>query len=314
MTCVSQLRDPGTDTFRHEAAFYRGTDQMLAGVLPFVREGLALGEAVLVAMPADRIDALRQALGAQAARATFVDMLEIGSNPARIIPEWRRFLANAEGVPVRGVSEPVWAGRRDVEIDECALHESLLNLAFDDGPGWRLMCPYDVEGLPADVVEEALRTHPMVGPTTPRDIAYEGHDLAFTAFAEPLREHPADADRIRFGPDDLTGVRDLVRWLSQRGGLAMGAAEDVVLAVHELASNSIHHGGGQGVLSTWDEPGAFVVEVSDSGTIANPLVGRELSSPVAEGGRGLWMANQLCDLVQVRSSSTGTVVRLFSWL
>jgi hypothetical protein len=27
-------------------------------------------------------------------------------------------------------------------------------------------------------------------------------------------------------------------------------------------------------------------------------------------GRGLWIANQLCDLVQIRSSAAGTVVRM----
>jgi hypothetical protein len=30
----------------------------------------------------------------------------------------------------------------------------------------------------------------------------------------------------------------------------------------------------------------------------------------ANGGHGMWLANQLCDLVQVRSSRAGTVVRL----
>jgi anti-sigma regulatory factor (Ser/Thr protein kinase) len=33
-----------------------------------------------------------------------------------------------------------------------------------------------------------------------------------------------------------------------------------------------------------------------------------------EGGRGLWLANQLCDLVQIRSGENGTVVRLLTWL
>ena len=28
------------------------------------------------------------------------------------------------------------------------------------------------------------------------------------------------------------------------------------------------------------------------------------------GGRGVWLANQLCDLVQIRSGAAGTVVRL----
>ena len=62
------------------------------------------------------------------------------------------------------------------------------------------------------------------------------------------------------------------------------------------------------------KPGALVVEVRDAGRIADPLVGRQLPSWDAVGGRGLWLANQLCDLVQIRSSDTGTVVRIHTWL
>jgi hypothetical protein len=53
-----------------------------------------------------------------------------------------------------------------------------------------------------------------------------------------------------------------------------------------------------------------ICEISDAGSIADPLVGRENPPVDRLGGRGLWMANQLCDLVQVRSGAFGTVVRL----
>ena len=53
-----------------------------------------------------------------------------------------------------------------------------------------------------------------------------------------------------------------------------------------------------------------VVEVWDHGRIHRLLAGRELPSIDDEMGRGLWLAHQLCDLVQVRSSPEGTIVRL----
>jgi anti-sigma regulatory factor (Ser/Thr protein kinase) len=84
----------------------------------------------------------------------------------------------------------------------------------------------------------------------------------------------------------------------------------MVLCADELAANSLLHGGGDGVLLLWREPDALVCEVSDSGTIADPLVGRASPSVDQLGGRGVWLANQLCDLVQVRSDASGTVVRL----
>jgi hypothetical protein len=53
-----------------------------------------------------------------------------------------------------------------------------------------------------------------------------------------------------------------------------------------------------------------ICEVSDNGRIGQPLVGRQLPADDSVGGRGLWMANQLCDLVQIRTFADGSVVRL----
>ena len=314
MTLAAHRHDSvGGSRFRHEAVLYRGLHDLRRTVLPFVRDGLAEDESVMVAMLPDRVRTLRNALGADADRVTFVDMQEIGGNPARIIPEWRRFVDLADGRSLRGVGEPVWAGRREVELEECVLHESLLNVAFDDGPAWRLLCPYDAAALPQDVVDEVFRTHPVVEEHV-RGIAYQGHHLAHSSFGEQLVEPPETVDSLPFGTEDLAGVRDVVRRLSGRAGIGRDTVEDLVLAAHELAANSIRHGGGAGLLSAWREEDAFVVEVRDPGRIADPLVGRELAGFADETGRGVWMANQLCDLVQVRSGPAGTVVRLFTWL
>jgi anti-sigma regulatory factor (Ser/Thr protein kinase) len=299
--------------FEHHAVFYRGSSGLVEAVLPFVREGIDRGEPVLVALRRQATTALRQALGADADRVAFVDMETLGANPARIIPEWRRFLEEAGDGPVRGVGEPVWCGRRDVEMDEAVLHEALLNLAFDDGPAWQLMCPYDVSVLPADLLDEAARTHPVARGATVA-ATYCGPDEARARFSSPLPPAPGRADEVPFGEADLTGLRGVVDRLAAQAGVARAAADDLTLACHELATNSVLHGGGSGVLRAWTEPGAFVVEVSDSGLIRDPLVGRGLLQDLAENGRGIWMANQLCDLVQVRSGGSGTEVRVFTWL
>ena len=126
--------------FHHEALLYEGPDDFLAGALPFIREGLERGEPVLVAVGAEKIAALRDALGPS--DAAFVDMAVLGHNPARIIPAWRDFRARHDG-PIRGIGEPIWAGRGGAELVECQLHEALLNLAFDGADEFRLLCPYD---------------------------------------------------------------------------------------------------------------------------------------------------------------------------
>ncbi|HEU4512964.1 MAG TPA: sensor histidine kinase [Nocardioidaceae bacterium] len=300
--------------FEHHAVFYSGLDGLVAAVVPFIEDGVDRGEQVLVALRHDALVAVEHALGGRAIRVDFVDMGELGANPACIIPEWRRFLEDAAGEgPVRGVGEPVWSGRRDVEMQEAVLHEALLNLAFDGGPAWQLLCPYDASALPPEVLAEAARTHPVATGATVA-AAYSGPDEARVRFSSPLPSAPEDADAVAFGRGDLAGLRAVVARLAAQAGVGGGAADDLVLACHELATNSVVHGGGSGVLKAWTEPGAFVAEVSDAGVIRDPLVGRDLLQELAENGRGIWMANQLCDLVQVRSGEDGTVVRLFSWL
>jgi anti-sigma regulatory factor (Ser/Thr protein kinase) len=304
--------------FRHEVAFYDGARDLVRSVVPFIREGVTRREPVLVAMAPACLEVIEQALGADAVRVDFVDMTELGANPACIIPEWRRFLEDtADQGAVRGVGEAVWPGRREVELCEAALHEGLLNLAFDGGPTWRLLCPYDVSSLPEGVVDDARANHPQVHPASARDgrlAGYGGHEHARRMFASPLPPVPADALVHRFSRADISRVRRLVREVALAQGLEPSRVDDLMLAAHELATNSVTHGGGHGDLAIWCEPGALAVEIHDQGWIEDPLVGQSLLDLNAETGRGIWMANQLCDLVQVRSGARGTQIRLWSWL
>ena len=81
--------------------------------MPFVIDGLEAGQPVMAAVVPRRIDLLRDALGPAATAVQFVDMTDLGANPARIIPAWQDFIdAHAEsGQPVRGIGEPIWHGR-----------------------------------------------------------------------------------------------------------------------------------------------------------------------------------------------------------
>src|SRR6476646_1289951 len=140
--------DPYQDSFQHEALFYAGDDEFLAGTLSFAQGAIERDEPVLIALGEHNTDLLRGALGRDAERAIFTPMETLGQNPARIIPAWRDFVAANTGAdqPVRGIGEPIWAGRTDDEVVECHHHEALLNYAFDDGPAWWLLCPYDANG------------------------------------------------------------------------------------------------------------------------------------------------------------------------
>jgi anti-sigma regulatory factor (Ser/Thr protein kinase) len=121
---------------------------------------------------------------------------------------------------------------------------------------------------------------------------------------------PLHAERLDFGLDDLHDVRSLVAAGAAAGGLEPARASDLVVAASELAANSILHGGGRGLATVWEVAEAVFVEVADAGTIVDPTVGKVRPDPTAEYGRGLYIANQLCDQVAIDSTETGTRIRL----
>jgi anti-sigma regulatory factor (Ser/Thr protein kinase) len=298
--------------FRHEAFLYAGTEGFLRGTVPFIRAGLEAGEPVLIVVAKPKISQLREALGPDAAsEVSFADMAEVGRNPARIIPAWLDFLAaHGPGRPARGIGEPVYAGRSTDELVECQRHEALLNVAFAGGAPWRLLCPYDTTALAPAVIDAAGHSHRYVtvGARPQESTQYRGDTWAGPG-EDRLPDPPADALPLAFGPGPLEAVRRFV--LDQvADGLGYDELSDLLVAVCEAASNSLVHGGGAGTLRVWRTDAGVVCEVRDRGWIRQPLAGRARPDFHQEHGRGLWMMNQLCDLVQLRSSPAGTIVRL----
>jgi len=298
------------ENFRHEALIYRDEDDFLAGAVPFLWDALEAGEPALVAVSRKNTRLLQGEMGPEAQPVRFVEMESLGRNPARIIPFWRDFVEENGGRPARGIGEPTWPGRRPAEIDECQRHESLLNTAFAARPPiWSLLCPYDGRAFGDDVLSAVAHSH--------RAIECEG-DKAESGSYAPERDCFAGSLPPRLGGEDgfefdrtgLFDVRQRVTWAAKSAGVPERAATDLVVAASELAANSIVHGGGTGTLHVWREDDRLLVEVEDRGRIEEPLVGRVRPQPTQVGGRGLWLANQFCDLVQIRSGATGTTVRL----
>jgi anti-sigma regulatory factor (Ser/Thr protein kinase) len=315
---ASSVDVPLAGEFEHWAHFYRDDREFLAGVVPFVREGLAGDEAVVVVEPAGRLELLREALADDAAAVQFHDMAEVGANPARILAVWQEVLAQqvSAGRALRGVGEPAYVGRREPELLECHLHELLLNHAFDGGAAWRLLCPYDERQLPPVVCDGARTTHPAwSGPTGEVHGPAVPDTVVQAAFSAALPAPPGTPQRRRsYRADDVPAVRQLVADVARSWGLAGERVEALVLAASELATNSVRHGGGEGAVSVWRDFGGGVLEFTDGGHLADPLVGRRSPGAQLDDGFGLYMVNQLCDLVQLRSSPAGTTVRLTTWL
>jgi anti-sigma regulatory factor (Ser/Thr protein kinase) len=297
--------------FAHPALFYRSTAEYIEGTVPFIREGLAAGEPVAVAVPRPRLELITDALGQDAARTTLIDMGRDGRNPGRIIPSVLR--AFADQFPrqrSRIVGEPVWAGRSAAEYPACVQHEALINLAFADRPV-TILCPYDVSTLTESVVADANTTHPVL-----MDIggarASADYDPAagIAAGNVTLPERPPCTELI-FNADTLRVARRYAMAQARRVGMSERRVLDVELVVSELASNGVIHGGGRGSLWVYRQEGYFVCEVRNAGSIADPLAGRRPVAPEEPRGRGLLLVNQLADLVRVHTTAEATAVRAY---
>jgi anti-sigma regulatory factor (Ser/Thr protein kinase) len=109
---------------------------------------------------------------------------------------------------------------------------------------------------------------------------------------------------------DLSRVRAVVVRHAAEVGLSDARASDLVLAVSEVAANTLRHTRSNGTLTIWHDENEIVCEIHDHGTIADPLAGKRRPARGTLGGQGLWLVHQVCDLVELRSDRDGTTVRM----
>jgi anti-sigma regulatory factor (Ser/Thr protein kinase) len=299
---------PGS--FTHVALFYSGRADYVSQITSFLREGLDAGHPAFVAVPTDRLGWLQDALGPDAAAIRFADMAAIGRNPGRITSEIREFADSQPGQHVRCVGEPIWHGRSAPEVCEATRHEALLNLAFA-GTSAAILCPYDCASLDPAVLADAEQTHQTLvweGKAT-FSPAYEGPWKMPDTCAAPLVPKPDGAMSITY-TRNLSAVREFVAERARAAQLPESKVIDLVLAVSELAANTVRHTGLPGRLDMWQEDREIICMIRDEGTITDPLAGRRRPGLGVLNGHGLWLVHQVCDLVELRSDSSGTTIRL----
>ncbi len=282
MTAVTANR------LKHESLDYENLDGFLASTVPFVEAALDAGEPIMVAIGEHRVAALKVASGERANRVEFVELETLGASPSRIISTWRRFAQRHPGQSLRGVTEPAWPGQAEGEQIDGEHHESLLALALSQ---------VDIRLLHA---RDITRSPPS----------------AEARYADALVAVPERATVLSFTPGQLGDVRNYMIERAERTGLDTARAFDLALAVHELATNCVHHGGGAGSLVVWEDPEFLYCEVRDEGSpaedrsAADEAPGAEERLPAPRGGRGLWLVHQLCGWVHVRPLGTGNAVRV----
>ena len=132
-------------------------------------------------------------------------------------------------------------------------------------------------------------------------------------------DHPAGEPGVpvldlAFDSGTLDVLRAGVKAHACQAGLPEDRAEDVVLAVHELAANAVSHGAGAGRLRIWKLAGALHCQVEDG----EPHVGSDAADAAdASGqtsehplpsrpGHGLWLVRQVADRMRILSGARGT--------
>jgi anti-sigma regulatory factor (Ser/Thr protein kinase) len=293
---------------QHEALLYRGHDDFVASCRSVADDALAADQRLIFLAAAAKLADLRDAVGTAADDIAFVPTDVHGHNPARIMALLHSFQTTGDGRRCLGVNESVVGTRTRAALREAQLAESVLNAAGLRSWPMTVLCLYDRSALDESVLTGMRRSHPAIRGEA--DNAEFEPELADTLFGAELEEPSGPIVTRVVGPDELAEMRTFVRRSATRKGVSAERADDLVLAANEVVSNSLRYAEGDCRVAMWHDGGSMICEVRDRGQILDPLVGRLAPPPTATTGRGLWLANHLCDLVQVRSSQVGTVVRL----
>jgi len=224
----------------------------------------------------------------------------------------RAFAAAHPGRAVRCLQEPAWADRSGPERCEVIRHEALINLAFTDAPV-SILCPYDTKQLDPGLIKSAEPTHPVLirdGDAEPNPAYDADADVVLRGECDqPLPGPPAGAAILEYQAD-LAVVRAFADRHARGVGLVPDRTVDLVLAVGELAANTFIHSQAGGRVAIWPAGDELICQVEDAGHITDPLAGRRQVPADAGGGHGLWLVNQVCDLVEIRTAPGHTVIRL----
>jgi CheY-like chemotaxis protein len=150
---------------RHEALVYSSTDELAAGTLPFMQQGLTRGDHLLVVLREAGRTVLREALGGDAAEIEFADANAWYQSPEHAFQRYSRYLADhfEDGASrVRVVAEVIWPqSSATADVAGWKRYEAGISTALASVPV-SFICAYDTEELPAGIVRDAQRTHPVL--------------------------------------------------------------------------------------------------------------------------------------------------------
>ncbi len=295
----------------HEAGFYHSDAEFAALVVPFVEEGVAAGEPVIIGYDDRKAGLLRSWLGNPSA-VEFISDQGLYATPARAIATYRRLFEfyvglGAGQIRIAGDVPHPGNGRRFEGWDR---YESAINTVWQDFPVWGL-CLYDATTAPQAVLDIAERTHPrLVSPSGRRVSEHYRHVLA-EALPPPPDPLEATTPLIELTDRPAADTRHALARFG-RSRLNDATLADLIIGASEAVSNALHHGRPPVTVRIWATRDRLLVRVHDTGPgPADPLAGLVPVAPAtANGGRGLWALHQLDLDSALIHAADGFTVRL----
>ncbi|SFK51276.1 anti-sigma factor RsbA family regulatory protein [Geodermatophilus ruber] len=298
----------------HEAGFFASDAEFLELLVPFVTEGTAGGEPVLVADDERKCALLRAALPRPEA-VTFITDAGLYASPASAIEAYRRrferhLAAGAGQIRITGEIAQASGGGRFAGWDR---YESAINAVWQDYPVWS-RCLYDATTVADDVRDAVERSHPRL--VAPDGSATASRRYQDVAEFKPLSPEPdpleATTPSLRLTDASPRQARHLIAQVANER-FDTATRDELVLAVSEAVENSQQHGRPPTTVTAWTAADRVVVRVHDTGPgPANPLAGLVWDRS-SRGGRGLWISHQLARVdVALVADAEGFTVRLRS--
>jgi anti-sigma regulatory factor (Ser/Thr protein kinase) len=298
------------DGMVHEGVPYREPALLARELQAPVDEALRGGGQVVAVLDDPNRTALESVLGSVAGQVEWREPAEVHRVPAfTVASRWARLIRRSPRPEARTTVIAQHLNLPGVERGHWIRLDAALNVALDGLPV-TMLCP-----CPADVDLDLVRaTHPALrvgGKSLPTGGVRDPVQILAEFPPPPPPDLGSPVAELAVTVDALPAVRRLVAETAPRAGLDAERTADLVLAVNEIATNSVEHGPGRGRLRLWARHG-LVAEVHDVGRMAVPFPGMVAPPAAGARGRGLWLASELSDVLQVWSDASGTTVRILA--